>query len=122
MSRFPHPVSVHWRITRTILFPGLFATLLLLPATGLAGVIAVVGDTYSLDGGRPDTGVWEIAEKLAVARDVAIVVVDKNVSSTTVQILLQLLETLKIPTLLTKKADYKVFVDRGIVKPAATAP
>ena len=34
-------------------------------APARAGVVAIENDAYSLDGGRPVTGAWEIAEKLA---------------------------------------------------------
>ena len=43
-------------------------------AQARAGVIVIENDAYSLDGGRPVTGAWEIAEKLAVAKDAAVVV------------------------------------------------
>lgn len=93
------------------------ALALLLPGTALAGVIDVDGDTYSLDGGKPVEGAWEIAEKIAVAKDVAIIVMGKNAKPTIVQTMLQLLESLHVPTLLIKKADFKALVERGVIKP-----
>ncbi|EHJ46318.1 hypothetical protein DFW101_0301 [Solidesulfovibrio carbinoliphilus subsp. oakridgensis] len=93
---------------------------LALRATALAGVIDVEGDAYRLDGGRPVTGAWEVAEKIAVAKDAAIVVMGKNAKPSAVQNILQLLENLHVPTLLTKKADYKPLVERGVLKPTRT--
>ncbi|WP_428559990.1 MAG: hypothetical protein ACP59X_15515 [Solidesulfovibrio sp. DCME] len=89
-------------------------------ATALAGVVVIENDAYSLDGGRPMTGAWEVAEKIAVARDTAVVVLGKNSKPATVQTLLQLLENLHVPTLFTKKADYKALLDRGVIKPSRT--
>lgn len=108
--------------------PGLAAVLLLtlcltgpaLPSPAAAGVVTIENDAYRLDGGQPVTGAWEIAEKLAVARDTAVVVLGGRSKPETVQTLLQLLENLHVPTLLTKKADYKALVDRGVLKPAPT--
>ena len=93
---------------------------LALQSTALAGVIDVEGDAYRLDGGRPVTGAWEVAEKIAVARDAAVVVMGKNAKPSAVQNMLQLLENLHVPTLLTKKADYKPLVDRGVLRPTRT--
>lgn len=90
------------------------------PATALAGVIDVEGDAYRLDGGKAVTGAWEVAERIAVTGDAAIVVMGKNAKPSAVQNMLQLLESLHVPTLLTKKADYKALVDRGVVKPTRT--
>lgn len=89
-------------------------------APARAGVVAIENDAYSLDGGSPVTGAWEVAEKIAVARDVAVVVLGKNTRPATVQTLLQLLENLHVPTLFTKKADYKALRDRGVLNPTRT--
>ena len=121
MSRYQRPASPLLRCCLASL-PVLLAASLLWPAIARAGVIAITGETYSLDGGPPVSGSWELAEKIAVAGDVAIVVADKNVKPDTLQTLLQLLYSLKVPTLLAKKADYKILVDRGVVKPTKTAP
>ncbi len=85
-----------------------------------AGVVRIKGNTYSLDGGRPVTGAWEVAEKIAVANDVAVVVLDSQASPVTIQTLLQLLENLHVPTLFTKQADYKALLARGVIKPTRT--
>ncbi len=98
----------------------LFA-LILCAAPALAGVIRVDVNSYRLDGGKPVPGPWEIAEKLATADDVAIVVMEPQATPFMVQSMLQLLETLKVPTVLTKSADYKAFVDRGLLT-SAPAP
>ncbi|MFU2208104.1 hypothetical protein [Solidesulfovibrio sp. C21] len=98
----------------------LLTALALYAATAMAGVITVKDNTYSLDGGRPVTGAWEVAEKIAVGKDVAIVVMEEKANPTTIQIMLQLLESLHVPTLLTKRADYKPLVDRGVIKPTQT--
>ena len=89
-------------------------------AQARAGVVTIENDAYSLDGGRPVTGAWEIAEKIAVAKDAAVVVLGKNSRPATVQTLLQLLENLHVPTLFTKKADYKALCDRGVLNPTRT--
>jgi hypothetical protein len=86
-----------------------------------AAVIQVGVDSYRVNGAPPTTAAWEVAERLAVAKDVAIVVMDPKATKATVQTLMQNLETLKVPTLFTKKVDYEVLVKRGIVKPN-TAP
>ncbi|MGE4538625.1 MAG: hypothetical protein AB7D37_16260 [Desulfovibrio sp.] len=114
MSRYP----CRPRPVPTLL--ALLAALALCAATAMAGVITIRGNTYSLDGGRPVTGAWEVAEKIAVSKDVAIVVMEKKADPTTIQIMLQLLESLHVPTLLTKRADYKPLVDRGVIKPTQT--
>ena len=89
-------------------------------AQAWAGVIVIENDAYSLDGGRPVTGAWEVAEKIAVAKDADVVVLGKNTRTATVQTLLQLLESLHVPTLFTKKADYKALRDRGVLNPTRT--
>jgi hypothetical protein len=91
---------------------------LLLPATVPAAVIQVDVDTYRVNGGPPVTAAWEIAERLSVAKDVAIVVMDKKATKATVQSLMQILETLNVPTLFTKKGDYEILLKRGVIKPA----
>lgn len=93
--------------------------LLLAPAAAAAGVVAIGPKTYSLDGGQPVTGMWEIAEKLAYAKDVAVVVVDPSAPDSLVQPLLKLLQALQVPTLLTRQADYKIFLDRGVLRPTS---
>lgn len=85
-----------------------------------AGVISVSGNSYRLDGGPTVTGAWEIAEKIMVARDVAIVVMEAKTKPETVENLLSLLENLKVPTLLTKRSDYKALVKRGVIHPTRT--
>jgi hypothetical protein len=94
--------------------------LLLTAAPARSGVVTVENDAYSLDGGPAVTGAWEVAEKLAVARDVAVVVLGKNSRPSTVQTLLQLLENLHVPTAFTKKADYKALRERGVLVPTRT--
>jgi len=95
--------------------------LLFVPASLPAGVILVEGNTYRLDNDKPVTGMWDIAEKLAYTKDVAIVVVAPNADATQVQSMLQLLGTLKVPTVLTQKADYELLRKRGVLRPT-TAP
>ena len=82
-----------------------------------AAVIEVGVDAYKVNGGAPETAAWDVAERLAVAKDVAIVVMNPKANKGTVQVLMQNLETLKIPTLFTKKADYDVLLKRGFIKP-----
>ena len=74
-------------------------------------------DAYKVNGGAPETAAWDVAERLAMAKDVAIVVMNPKANKGTVQVLMQNLETLKIPTLFTKKADYDVLLKRGFIKP-----
>jgi len=93
---------------------------LMAPAASGAGVIVVKGDTYSLDGGSPVTGMWEIAEKVAYAKDAAIIVLAPDAGASSVQALLRLLESLKVPTILTKKQDYNYLVAHGILHPSKT--
>lgn len=93
---------------------------LAVPTLSFGGVITVTGNTYSLDGGKPVTGPWEIAEQIAVSKDVAIVVMEKKANQTTIEIMLKLLESLHVPTVLTKKEDFKPLVDRGVLKPTRT--
>ena len=93
--------------------------LFLSPVALPAGVIRIEGNTYRLNNEQPVIGMWDIAEKLAYTKDVAIVVAAPDAAPTEVQSLLELLGTLKVPTLLTKKADYDQFVKRGILRPAA---
>ncbi|MHC1787906.1 hypothetical protein [Solidesulfovibrio sp.] len=92
---------------------------LLTPPEAPAAVIQVDVNTYRVNGGPPVTAAWEIAERLAVAKDVAIVVMDKKATKGTVQTLMQILETLNVPTLFTKKGDYEILLKRGVIKPAA---
>jgi hypothetical protein len=101
---------------------GLLAVLALFlgAAPVLAGVVEIGPETYRLDNGKPVTGMWEIAEKLAYAKDAAIVVVDPKAPVSLVQPLLKLLETLKVPTALVKKADYKILLERGVLHPTTT--
>ena len=82
-----------------------------------AAVIEVGVDSYKVNGGAPETAAWDVAERLAMAKDVAIVVMNPKANKGTVQILMQNLETLKIPTLFTKKNDYDVLLKRGFIKP-----
>jgi hypothetical protein len=119
MSRRPRRFPAGTLLGRVAVLAMLAAPLLLAkPAP--AGVIEIGPQTYRLDGGKPVTGMWEIAERLAYAKDTAIVVVDPKASANQVQPLLQLLETLKVPTVLTKKADYKILLDRGVLRPTTT--
>jgi len=88
-----------------------------LPGSARAAVIEVGVDTYRINGGPAETAAWDVAERLAVAKDVAIVVTNPKANKGTVQVLMQNLETLKIPTLFTKKADYDVLLKRGFIRP-----
>ena len=106
------------RIARLVALVAVAGGLWAVPAW--AGVVTIENDAYSLDGGRPVTGAWEIAEKIAEAKDTAVVVHGKNSRPATVQTLLQLLENLHVPTLFTKKADYKALRDRGVLNPTRT--
>ena len=115
MSRHLHTFSMS-----CIILAGLAACLLTVPDTAPAGVISIRGDTYSLDGGPAVTGAWEIAEKVMLARDAAIVIMEPKTKPEVVQNMLSLLENLKVPTLLTKRADFKELVKRGILKPGRT--
>lgn len=117
MSRYPR---VFARLAAPARIALLLAILLAVPIPAPAGVIAVDRSTYRLDGGKPVTGMWEIAERIAYAKDVAIVVMEPASSALAVQDLLQLLETLKVPTVLLKRTDYKTLVDRGVLKPTTT--
>ncbi len=117
--------SAIFRAVSRLRAPVLALLALLAPCPAAAGVIAVDAATYSLDGGPAVTGAWELAERLAVAGDAAVVVMGKEANPSSVQTLLQMLETLNIPTLLTKKPDYEALIARGVVKPQAasgTAP
>ncbi len=117
MSRYPRRFAC---LSLPVLAGLLLAILLTLPLPARAGVIAVERSTYRLDGGKPVTGMWEIAERIAYAKDVAIVVMEPTTTATAVQDLLQLLEDLKVPTVLLKRADYKALVERGVLKPTTT--
>ena len=94
---------------------------LLVPAAAPAAVIQVDVDTYRVNGGPPVSAAWDIAERIAVAKDVAIVVMDKKATKATVQTLMQILESLNVPTLFTKKGDYEILLKRGFIKPAPAA-
>jgi hypothetical protein len=121
MSRHPHVFrSLSLAVRAARLTTLVVALCLCLPARVPAGVIYIDVNSYRLDGGPRISGPWEIAEKLAVAHDVAIIVMDSKATQTMIQGMLQLLETLKIPTLLTKEADYKALVDRGVIRPTTT--
>ena len=85
-----------------------------------AGVIWIGPTTYRLDNGPAMTGMWEIAEKLAYTKDAAVVVVEPKAPSSLVQPMLQLLESLKVPTALIRQADYKALLDRGVLHPTTT--
>lgn len=87
------------------------------PGPAQAAVIEVGVDAYKVNGGPAETAAWDVAERLAMAKDVAIVVMNPKANKGTVHILMQNLETLKIPTLFTKKADYDVLLKRGFIKP-----
>jgi hypothetical protein len=73
MSRYPRRFAC---LSLPVLAGLLLAILLTLPLPARAGVIAVERSTYRLDGGKPVTGMWEIAERIAYAKDVAIVVME----------------------------------------------
>lgn len=118
-SRSRRPVPSRFGRAAATALAGLLCALAL-GATALAGVIDVEGDAYRLDGGRPVTGAWEVAEKIAVAKDTAIVVMGKNAKPSAVQNMLQLLESLRVPTVLTKKVDYTPLVERGVLRPTPT--
>ena len=99
------------------------ACLACLAGPARSAVIEVGVDAYKVNGAAPETAAWDVAERLAMAKDVAIVVMNPKAHKGTVQILMQNLETLKIPTLFTKKADYDVLLKRGFIKPnPAPAP
>jgi hypothetical protein len=115
MSRYPRRFPA-----RFLLGPAVLYLLLALPAASPAGVVTIRGATYSLDGGKPVTGAWELAEKIAVAKDAAILVMEPQADPTAIQIMLQLLESLHVPTLLTKQADFKPLVERGVLHPTKT--
>ena len=117
-TRFPKASSLAVRVAG----PALLAALLSLPCPAPAGVIRVDVGTYRLDDGPAVEGAWEIAEKLAVSKEAAIVVMEKSSTMTMVQNMLQLLETLKVPTVFTKRADYDVLVDRGVLRPDKAKP
>ena len=95
-----------------------FFCLACLAGPARAAVIEVGVDAYKVNGGAPETAAWDVAERLAMAKDVAIVVMNPKANKGTVQILMQNLETLKIPTVFTKKADYDVLLKRGFIRPA----
>ncbi|MFP5259177.1 MAG: hypothetical protein ACLGQH_09150 [Acidobacteriota bacterium] len=97
----------------------LLLSALLLPAPAPAAVIRVDGSAYRVNGGPPVTAAWDIAERLAVSKDTAIVVMDKKAGKTSVQTLIQILEALNVPTLFTKNEDYDILVKRGVIKPSA---
>lgn len=120
MSRHPHRFSVRGSVGRAAFLISL-AGLLLFPAVLQAGVIRIEGNTYRLNNERPVLGIWDIGEKLAYTKDVAIVVAAPDAAPRAVQSLLELLGTLKVPTVLTKKADYDQLVKRGVLRPS-TAP
>jgi len=102
---------------------GLLLAALLFPAAAPAAVIQVEVDAYRVNGGPPVAAAWDIAERLAVAKDVAIVVMDKKATKGTVQTLMQILESLNVPTLFTKKGDYEILLKRGFIQPSpAKAP
>lgn len=107
MSRYARPLCVC-----------LLLAILAVPESVPAAVIQVDVNSYRVDDGPPVTAAWDIAERLAVAKDVAIVVMDKNATKGTVQTLIQILETLNVPTLFTKKGDYGILLKRGIIKPS----
>ncbi|KHK00521.1 hypothetical protein [Desulfovibrio sp. TomC] len=107
MSRYARPLCVC-----------LLLASLAVPARVPAAVIQVDVDSYRLNGGPPVTAAWEIAERLSVAKDVAIVVMDQKATKATVQTLMKNLETLNVPTLFTKKGDYEILLKRGVIKPA----
>ena len=98
----------------------LLAVLVGLAGPARAGVVWIGPTHYRLDNGPAVTGMWEIAEKLAYAKDAAVVVVDPKAPASLVQPLLRLLEALKVPTVLTRKADYQELVKRGLLRPAPT--
>lgn len=106
--------------------PGIMAILALvfvflcLAGPARAGVVWIGPTTYRLDKGPAVTGMWEIAEKLAYTKDVAVVVVDPKAPASQVQPLLQLLESLKVPTVLTRKNDYNLLLERGVLRPTVT--
>ena len=108
MSRYARPLCVC-----------LLLAILAVPESVPAAVIQVDVNSYRVDDGPPVTAAWDIAERLAVAKDVAIVVMDKKATKATVQTLMQILETLNVPTLFTKKGDYEILLKRGVIKPAA---
>lgn len=117
MSRQHRPFPAFLRL----LLPALLAVVVLLAPQPLpAGVILIGPDSYRLDDGPPVAGAWEIAEKLAYAKDVAIVVMEPKAGGDQVQTMVQLLETLKVPTIMTKQADYKILLDRGVLRPTRT--
>ena len=95
-----------------------FVCLSSLAGPARAAVIEVGVDAYKVNGGPAETAAWDVAERLAMAKDVAIVVMNPKANKGTVQVLMQNLETLKIPTLFTKKADYDVLLKRGFIRPA----
>lgn len=98
----------------------LVAAALCLAGPAWAGVVRIGPSAYRLDNGPAVTGMWEIAEKIAYAKDVAVVVVDPKAPASQVQPLLQLLESLKVPTVLTRQADYPELVKRGVLRPTTT--
>jgi|GEM_PF-2958493 len=121
-------MSRHTRFPTASLLPvriagaALLAAALLLPGPALSGVVHVDGDAYRLDDGPAVPGAWEIAEKLAVSKEAAIVVMERNSTMAMVQNMLQLLETLKVPTVFTKRVDYDVLTDRGVLRPDKAMP
>lgn len=97
----------------------LLLSALLLPAVAPAAVVRVEGTAYRVNGGPPVTAAWDIAERLAVSKDTAIVVMDKKAAKASLHTLMQILEALNVPTLFTKSEDYDILVKRGVLKPSA---
>ena len=124
LNAFSPTLSSGRRPRAAVLGRGLVAAVLaawlLAPGPALAGVVEIGPQTYRLDGGQPVTGMWEIAEKLSYAKDTAVVVVDPKAPVSLVQPLLKLLESLKVPTALVKKTDYKILIERGVLHPGPT--
>lgn len=89
-------------------------------APAQATVIRVTENLYRLDDGRTFKGPWDVAQELIAAREPAIVVMEAKAKQDLVQLLLQTLETLNVPTLFTKAKDFKELTARGVIvaKPA----
>ncbi|MFZ5812761.1 MAG: hypothetical protein ACOY4F_12005 [Thermodesulfobacteriota bacterium] len=120
-----HPAPVSRRAPALCLVAAVvFCCLAATPAR--AGVIYVGETHYRMEDGRKFLGPWDVTQETIMAKEAAVVVMEERADQRMVQLLLQTLESLNVPTLFTKIKDFKALKERGVIvphpKPAQTAP
>ncbi len=122
-----HPAPVSRRVPAPALCIVAAVVFCFLAATPARAGVIYVGEThYRMEDGRKFLGPWDVTQETIMAKETAVVVMEERADQRLVQLLLQTLESLNVPTLFTKIKDFKVLKERGVIVPhpkaAQTSP